>query len=149
MLTGQPAFEGKTPLDIMQNVLSRRVPSIVTIRSDIPDALAAVIQKMTHRNMDERYNSISGVKHDLQQLKKIMIDADKDALERFKVATTDISCFFNLPTHLVGRDQQQQTVIAVIEKAAHRTTRAAPVTRRGLYSISSGSSMVSGTYSDG
>ena len=144
MLTGQPPFEGRSPLDIMQNVLSRRISRVSGIRTDVPDALSAVISKMTHKNMEDRYNSVSGVKHDLQALKKIMMDADKEALESFKVATTDVSCFFNLPTHLVGRDHQRQTIMAVIEKAAHRSARAAPITRKGLYSLSSGSSMMSG-----
>lgn len=148
MLTGKPAYDGRTPLDIMQNVLSRRVPSVCTIRDDVPEGLAAVLRKMTNKNMDDRYNSVSGVKHDLQQLKKILIDADKNALENFKVATTDVSCFFNLPNHLVARAEQQQAIMGVIEKAAHRSARAAPITRKGLYSLSSGSTMLSGEKAD-
>jgi signal transduction histidine kinase/serine/threonine protein kinase len=148
MLTGRAAFEGRTPLDIMQNVLSRRIPPVSSLRDDVPDALTAVIQKMTNKNMDDRYNSVSGVKHDMQELKKIMIDADKAALENFKVATTDVSCFFNLPTHLVGRHEQRQTIMNVIEKAANRTARSAPITRKGLYSLSSGASFMSGERPD-
>ena len=148
MLTGQPAFEGKTPLDIMQNVLSRRVPLVNSVRTDVPDALAAVIYKMTNKPMDDRYNSISGVKHDFEELKKIMINADEDALTSFKVAATDVSCFFNLPTHLVGRDQQREAILSIIEKAAHRSARSAPVTRKGLYSLSSGASFISGDRPD-
>ena len=148
MLSGRPAFEGRTPLDIMQSVLSRRVPSVQTVRSDVPDALAAVIQKMTNKSMDDRYNSVSGVKHDLQELRKIMVDADEEALASFRVAKADISCFFNLPTHLVGRHEQREAILAIIEKAARRNARTAPITRKGLYSLSSGSSMISGDRPD-
>ena len=148
MLTGSPAFDGRTPLDIMQNVLSRRIPLVNTVRADVPDPLVAVIQKMTNRNMEERYNSVSGVKHDMQELKKILVDADKDALADFKVATTDVSCFFNLPAHLIGRSEQRQAILDVIEKAARRSARAAPITRKGLYSLSSGSSIMSGERAD-
>lgn len=148
MLTGQPAFEGKSPLDIMQNLLSRRIPLATNIRSDVPDALSAVIQKMTHKNMDDRYNSISGVKHDMQALKKILTDGDEGALANFKVGTVDVSCFFNLPAHLVGREEQRQAIMDVIEKAAQRSTRAVPVSRKGLYSLSSGTSSLSGDRPD-
>ena len=148
MLTGRAPFEGRTPLDIMQNVLSRRVPLVKTVRSDIPDALCSVIQKMTNKSMDDRYNSISGVKHDMQELKKILVDADEEALANFKVAKTDVSCFFNLPTHLVGRIEQRKQIITAIETAARRIARSAPVTRKGLYSLSSGSSMMSGERPD-
>ncbi|KAK0895628.1 Chk1 protein kinase [Friedmanniomyces endolithicus] len=144
MLTGQPAFEGKTPLDVMQNVLSRRIPLVSVLRPDVPDAVAAVIQKMTHKNMDDRYNSTSGVKHDLLELRRILTDGDEVALSNFKVATEDVSCFFKLPSQLVGRQEQRKTILAVIERAAHRTARAAPITRKGLYSLSSGSSLMSG-----
>ncbi|TKA55682.1 hypothetical protein B0A55_13386, partial [Friedmanniomyces simplex] len=144
MFTGQPAFEGKTPLDIMQNVLSRRIPLVSTLRPDVPDAVAAVIQKMTHKNMDDRYNSTSGVKHDLLELRRILTDGDEEALCNFKVATEDVSCFFKLPSHLAGRQEQRKAILAVVERAAQRTARAAPISRKGLYSISSGSSLVSG-----
>jgi len=143
MLTGRPAFDGKTPLDIMQSLLSRRIPLISSIRPDVPDVLSAVVRKMTHRNMDDRYNSASGVRHDMQELKKILTDGDEEALANFKIATTDVSCFFNLPAHLVGRHHQRQVVLDAIEEAAARSARAAPITRKGLYSLSSSSSVLS------
>lgn len=148
MLTGRRAFDGRTPLDIMQNVLSRRIPSVTAIRSDVPDAVSAVVAKMTHKNMEERYNSTSGVKHDLIELKKILTDGDGEALATFKVATADVSCFFSLPAHLVGRLKQRTAIMEVIEKAALRSSRAAPITRKGLYSLSSGTSMMSGDRPD-
>ena len=144
MLTGQPAFEGETPLDIMQNVLSRRIPLISNIRREVPDALAAVIQKMTNKVMDDRYNSTSGVKHDLQALKTILTDGDEEALAKFRVAKTDVSCFFKLPPTLVGREEQKKIVLDVIEDAASRSSKNPPVTKKGLYSLSSSSSAMSG-----
>lgn len=144
MLTGRPAFEGKTPLEIMTNVLSKRIPLVSSVRPDIPDALSHIIQKMTHKNIDERYHSSSGVKHDLIELRRILTDGDEEALANFQVATADVSCFFKLPTHLVGRTNQRRFLMDIIETAAQRSARAAPITRKGLYSLSSGSSMLSG-----
>lgn len=140
MLTTQPPFEGKTALDMMQNLLSRRIPSASSIRADVPEALSKVLQKMTARSMDDRYNSTTGVKYDLQELKKILIDADQAALAQFKVAKNDISCFFVLPTNLVGRDHQRSTIINIIEKAAQKSARTTRLTR----SMSSSSSFMSG-----
>ncbi|WPH00624.1 Hypothetical protein R9X50_00345400 [Acrodontium crateriforme] len=148
ILTGQPPFEGKTPLDIMQSVLSRRIPSLAAIRPDVPDALCAIIQKMTHKAMDDRYNSASGVKSDLQQLKKILADGDHEALAQFKIGTSDVSCFFTLPTHMVGRIEARKSVLTVIQRAASRSARASPITKKGLLSLSSGSSMMSGDRQD-
>ena len=142
MLTGRPAFDGNTPLEIMQNVLSRRMPTATSIRSDVPDALSAIVQKMTHKAMDDRYNSASGVKHDLQTLKKILTDGDTKALEEFKIASNDVSCFFKLPTHLVGRQKQRQTIVDAIEQAAARFARTQPMSKKGL-TMGSGTSFTS------
>jgi serine/threonine protein kinase len=142
MLTGRPAFAGNTPLEIMQNVLSRRMPTATSIRSDVPDALSAIVQKMTHKAMDDRYNSASGVKHDLQTLKKILTDGDTKALDAFKIASNDVSCFFKLPTHLVGRQKQRDTIIQAIEQAAARFASRAPLSRKGLV-LGSGTSFTS------
>jgi serine/threonine protein kinase len=143
MLTGLPAFAGNTPLEIMQNVLSRRMPTATSIRPDVPDALSAIVQKMTHKSMDDRYNSASGVKHDLQTLKKILTDGDTKALDDFKIASNDVSCFFKLPTHLVGREQQRQTIIDAIETAAKRFARTQPLSKKGLINLGSGQSFTS------
>ncbi|KAF2720977.1 hypothetical protein K431DRAFT_225201 [Polychaeton citri CBS 116435] len=148
MLTGQPAFEGKMPIEIMQNVLSRRIPQVSSIRSDVPDALSAIVHKMTQKNIDDRYNSMSGIKHDMQQIKKMMTEGDMNGLSGFKVATTDVSCTFNLPSHLIGRVEQRKGIVDVIEKSARKLARAAPVTKKGLYSLSSGSSITSGERPD-
>ncbi|KAI5363899.1 putative protein kinase domain, signal transduction response regulator, receiver domain, GAF [Septoria linicola] len=144
MLTGLPPFEGRSPLDIMQNVLSRRIPPASSIRQDVPDVLSRLVQKMTARNMDDRYNSTTGIKHDLQMLKQILTDGDQEALASFKLGEKDVSCFFILPSNLVGRDEQRTKIVDVIEKAAARASRAT-ISRRGLYALSStNSSIVSG-----
>nr|POE74402.1 peroxide stress-activated histidine kinase mak3 [Quercus suber] len=145
MLAGQAAFQGKTPLDIMQAVLSRRVPPVTSIRPDVPDAIAAVISKMTAKQMDERYHSITGAKTDLLAIQKALEDCDHQALSSFTIGANDVSCFFNLPTRLIGRQEQYDAIVDVVERASLRSTRAAPVTRKGLYSLSSGSmSMMTG-----
>lgn len=143
MLTGNPAFDGNTPIVIMQNVLSKRMPTATSIRPDVPDALSSIVQKMTSKAMDDRYNSASGVKHDLQTLKKILTDGDTQALEDFKIASNDVSCFFKLPTHLVGRERQRQTIINVIEGAAKRFQRTQPLSKKALMDLGSGMSFTS------
>jgi signal transduction histidine kinase/predicted ATPase/DNA-binding response OmpR family regulator/serine/threonine protein kinase len=148
ILTAQPAFEGKSPLDIMQSKLSRRLPPVSSLRPDVPDALSRVIQKMTQRNMDDRYNSIAAVKYDVEELMKILEAGNQAGLEAFTVASRDASCFFNLPSHLVGRQQHLATLVGIIDRAAKRSARAAPISRKGLFSLSSNSSILSGERPD-
>lgn len=148
MLTGEPAFAGSTPLDIMQNVLGRRIPSLDSKRPDVPHALAACIQKMTQKNMDERYQSTSGLRWDLAEIKRLMTDGDNQGLDSFRLGTKDVSCFFNLPSAQIGRQKQRDALIAVIEKQAARAAQSAPVTKKGLLSISTSSSGLSANGQD-
>jgi hypothetical protein len=62
MLCGQTPFDGATALDVMQNVISKRIVPVSSRRLDIPEALSEVIQRMTQRNIEDRYHSTSGLK---------------------------------------------------------------------------------------
>lgn len=139
MLTGVPPFEGDTPLEIMQSVLSRRIPPVSTIRMDIPDAISHVITKMTMKNLEDRYASASGLKYDLQQIQKLLSEGDIQGLKDFRIGTKDVSAFFNLPTTLIGRDEERRQIISIIEKVSRR--QQFPALKNKLYSISSGSSI--------
>ncbi|KAL2681557.1 hypothetical protein IWX47DRAFT_231056 [Phyllosticta citricarpa] len=140
MLVAEPAFEGDKPLEVMQSVLSRRIPPVSLKRMDIPEALSNVIAKMTAKNIEERYNSVSGLKHDLVKLNSILLEGDSEALQKFKVATRDVSSFFSLPSRLIGRDKERQTILDIIDKVSRSQH---PSVKKSLYSFSSqsGSSM--------
>lgn len=104
----------------MQNVLSRRIPPISSKRADVPDVLSAVIQKMTQKNIDERYNSTSGLKYDLVQIQHFLSEGDGDSLKTFQIGTRDVSCFFNLPLRQIGREKERRTIVDVIEGVSKR-----------------------------
>lgn len=141
MLTGEPAFEGDRPLEIMQSVLSRRISPVSSKRLDVPEALSAVVAKMTAKNIEERYNSVSGLKSDLHTLYNILCDGDVELLKSFKVATKDVSSFFSLPSRLIGRDMERQTILEVVDKVSRSQH---PSVKKSMYSFgSSGSSLSS------
>lgn len=145
ILTREPAFEGETPMDIVQSVLSRRILPVSSKRLDIPDVLSSIIQKMTQKQIVERYHSVSGLKHDLIELQKILGNGDGKALKNFTIGTRDVSSFFVLPALLFGRQEEQKTIYTIIEKVAERQrltdTR---LNSPSLYSLSSNSSISEG-----
>lgn len=116
MLTGGLPFTGSSPLEVMQNVLSRRVPMVTDKRVDVPDAISRIIQKMVHKNIDDRYHSASGVKFDLKEVQRLLADGDYAALSSFEVATNDVNPYFRLPTSLVGRDRERQLMAEILER---------------------------------
>ncbi|KAF8862872.1 HHK1, histidine kinase-group X protein [Acephala macrosclerotiorum] len=141
MLAQQPAFDGETPMDIIQGVLGRRLPLVSCMRLDIPDVIGRIIQKMTAKIIGDRYHSVSGLRHDLMEIKKLLGAGDSVALKNWTIATKDISSFFILPTVMIGRSEEHDEVVKVLDKVSRRHMLGQ---KQGTYSISSGSSLSEG-----
>lgn len=120
MLTRQAAFEGETPMDVVQAVLGRKIPTVSHHRMDIPDVVSGIIQKMTQKQIDDRYHSISGLKHDFIKVQKIFGDGDTEALANFTIGSKDVSSFFVLPNTIFGREEEHEKILKVIEKVSRR-----------------------------
>jgi serine/threonine protein kinase len=120
LLTQQSAFEGETPMDIIQAVLGRRLPLVSSIRLDVPDVIGKIIQKMTAKIIGDRYHSASGLRYDLVEVRRLLGTGDSKALENWPIATKDVSSFFILPTVMVGRAEEHDEVVKVIDKVSRR-----------------------------
>lgn len=137
MITKQFAFDGETPLDVVQAVLGRRIPAASFYRMDIPDALSEIIQKMTQKQIDDRYHSTSGLKHDLVEVQKLLGDGDSEALADFKPGSKDVSSFFVLPTGMFGREEEHEKIVRVIEKVSERQRRNLDLSSSRIYGLHS------------
>lgn len=141
MLTQQAAFDGNSPMDIIQGVLGRRLPSVSSIRMDLPDVISRIIQKMTAKTIGERYHSASGLRHDLVEVRRLLGAGDSETLKHWQIATKDVSSFFILPTIMVGRSAEHDEVVKIIDKVSRRHIIRQ---KQDVYSISSGSSLSEG-----
>ena len=137
MLTGRPPFQAETPIDVIQSVLGRRIPLVSSERIDIPDAIAKIIQKMTQKQMDDRYHSTSGLKYDLIEVQRLLGEGDNDGLADFKIGSKDVSSFFVLPTQIAGRNKERNRIVEVIEKAAKWQESSRERGRLGVYAFDS------------
>ncbi|EER42214.1 sensor histidine kinase/response regulator [Histoplasma capsulatum H143] len=145
MLAGQPAFDASDPVEVVQNVLGKTLPKVSRKRMDVPDAAAAVIQKMTHKQINDRYHTISSVKWDLQQISRLLGDGDQEGLNNFVIAQRDVSSFFTLPAAMFGRKEEHEKILQIIDKVQKRhqaaVAQAAAKSIHSLYALSSGSSV--------
>ncbi|KAK2785387.1 hypothetical protein FQN52_008446 [Onygenales sp. PD_12] len=146
MLAGQPAFDGSDPVEVVQNVLGKPLSPLSCKRMDLPDAASAVIEKMTQKQIDDRYHTISSVKWDLQQISRLLGNGDSEGLKNFTIAQRDVSSFFTLPAAMFGRKEEHEKILGVIQRVQKRQQAAvAQATAKSnvhsLYAISSGSSI--------
>lgn len=66
LLTGQLPFEGG-PLQIVNSILSRKMPAVHDIQLNVPEIISHIIEKMVCKTPDDRYMSMHGVKCDLEE----------------------------------------------------------------------------------
>lgn len=57
LLTGRVPFPGDNPLQVLMARCSRDAPSVRSLRSDIPEPVVAIVQKMTLRDPAARYQT--------------------------------------------------------------------------------------------
>ena len=124
MLVGKLPFQGNDPVEVVQSVLTRRLTPVSAKRMDVPDALSAVVHKMTQKVVQDRYHTISSVKRDLAEIAKLLGDGDSEALNKFEIAQRDVSSFFTLPSQMYGRQKEYDLIINVVNKVKKRLASA-------------------------
>ena len=142
ILTGRPAFDADLPIDIVQKVLSHRLPAVTSWRMDVPDPISRIISKMAEKQMDARYHSVSGLKFDLMQIAKFLGEGDQEKIRDYKIGTKDVSAFFMLPSKTYGRSAENDRIFKIIEKVHKRQASNGQKSHLpGLYVTNSNSSM--------
>ena len=117
MLLQKPAFEGETPIAVIQAVLGHRLPLVSNIRLDIPEVIGRIIQKATAKTASERYHSVSGIRHDLVEIRRLLGTGESVQLLNWEIATNDVSPSFTLPEVIIGRAAEHDAIIKVIDNA--------------------------------
>lgn len=120
LLTGELPFASSTALETLQSLLSKRVPSVSSKRSDLPPAISAIVAKMVQRNIEDRYHSAHGLKADLDYVTKIfdqsLVDASVSLPDDWVAGEQDAKCVFRLPDLQVGREPEREKLLSVLAK---------------------------------
>jgi serine/threonine protein kinase len=66
MVTGRPAFEGKSQASLIASIMTSVPPPVSTVRPVVPDALDHVIQRCLAKDPEERWQSAYDLKRELQ-----------------------------------------------------------------------------------
>ena len=68
VLTNTFAYTGSTPLKILYSHMHSPLKPLRELNPDVPDALAAIVERMMARERDERYGSCEEIEADLREL---------------------------------------------------------------------------------
>ncbi|MEZ0577353.1 EAL domain-containing protein [Nocardioides sp. MH1] len=102
-LAGAPPFPGPGVSDLLRQHLSVQAPSVCDLRSDVPRALDAVLQRLLRKDPVDRYQSAAALAYDLEALRTAMDDGDPDP--RLTIGRVDHRQHLTDPA-FVGRDAE-------------------------------------------
>jgi tetratricopeptide (TPR) repeat protein len=67
LLSGQPAFKAPNPAALMRNIIEQRLPSVSEFVAGSPPELDLVIQRATHKDPEQRYQTARELLEDLEE----------------------------------------------------------------------------------
>ncbi|GBE94349.1 trifunctional serine/threonine-protein kinase/ATP-binding protein/sensor histidine kinase [Nostoc cycadae] len=114
LLTGELPFNCEDSMELVHCHIAKMPPSVNS--EQIPQVLDNIIQKLTAKNAEDRYQSALGLKHDLEiclsQLK------ETGQIVNFEIGEWDICDRFIIPEKLYGRETEVQQILAAFERIA-------------------------------
>ncbi|KAJ2919335.1 hypothetical protein MD484_g1075, partial [Candolleomyces efflorescens] len=102
---GQMLFEGG-PLELLHAIVQKRPMPVHEVRRDVPQVLANIIDKLLAKSPDNRYQIVSSLSGEAQEL-----------IPPFEIALQDRFMEFTIPIALFGRDKELDLIRRVIRSS--------------------------------
>lgn len=104
MLTDVLPFPMKHSTEIVYSHIACKCPPPSDVNPDIAPILSQLVLRLLAKHPDDRYQSISGVLHDLKEIQAKL--GDPEELQRFELGRRDIHPGFKVPNVLYGRQKE-------------------------------------------
>jgi len=126
LLTGRLPFPSSDRTELIYCHIAKEPPRANSINPNIPPILSDIIAKLMAKNAEDRYQSASGLKHDLEICKQKY--QKTKTIDSFELATKDISDRFLIPEKLYGRHREVETLLAAYQRVTAGKTEVILVT---------------------
>lgn len=126
LLTGRLPFPSSDRTELIYCHIAKEPPRANSINPNIPPILSQIIAKLMAKNAEDRYQSASGLKHDLEICKQKY--QKTKTIDSFELATKDISDRFLIPEKLYGRHREVETLLAAYQRVTAGKTEVILVT---------------------
>ncbi|MEM9539162.1 MAG: AAA family ATPase [Cyanobacteria bacterium P01_E01_bin.42] len=118
LLTGRLPFESDDPMELVHAHIAKSPPS--TPDSRFPTPLVDIVMKLMAKNAEDRYQTASGLKYDLERCLSQWQETGK--IEVFELGKRDLCDRFLIPEKLYGRETEVQTLLSAFDRVAAGTT---------------------------
>ncbi|MEH1866692.1 MAG: AAA family ATPase [Nostoc sp.] len=116
LLSGQLPFTSHDPMELLHCHIAKQPDSICNLNPEIPLMLGEIICKLMAKNAEDRYQSATGLKHDLVLCLEQWRETGKHTW--FDLGQRDISDRFLIPEKLYGREQEIESLLEVFGRVA-------------------------------
>ncbi len=125
ILLGTPPFQSNDPLELVHCHIARIPIPPVMQNNEIPEAISEIVMKLLAKNAEDRYQSISGLKHDLDEC--LVQWTRSGNISGFPLARHDSFESFQIPQKLYGRKREVEKLSHIFDAAAGGSTRFATI----------------------
>jgi diguanylate cyclase (GGDEF)-like protein len=120
LLTGRLPFQSDDPMELVYCHLAKTPPPIHTVCPSMPVMLSEIVTKLMAKNVEDRYQSALGLKHDLERC--LLQWQQSGTISEFAIAQSDRSDRFLIPEFLYGREAEVQTLLNAFDRVAKGST---------------------------
>jgi signal transduction histidine kinase/serine/threonine protein kinase len=116
LLIGKLPFISDDPMELLHCHIAQLPTYVSEIKSEIPQVISEIINKLMAKNAENRYQSTLGLKRDLEnclcQLK------DTGEVSYFEIGKQDLCDRFLIPEKLYGREVEVEELLAAFERVS-------------------------------
>ncbi|MBP0021737.1 MAG: serine/threonine-protein kinase PknK, partial [Cyanobacteria bacterium SBLK] len=113
ILTGRLPFPTEDALELIHCHIARQPVLPHECKPDIPPVISQIVGKLMAKNPEDRYQSTSGLKVDLEECLKQW--QTKEQIDSFPLNQHDVCDRLQIPQKLYGREREIATLMATIE----------------------------------
>jgi predicted ATPase/class 3 adenylate cyclase len=116
MLTGRLPFTSTEPMELVHSHIARSPEPVHRVRSDVPEAVSAIVGRLMAKDAEDRYQSAYGLKADLEECRRQWVQGRK--IVAFAPGANDVSGRFKIPQKLYGREGETTVLLEAFERVA-------------------------------
>lgn len=116
LFTGLLPFENKEGLELIYAHIAKTPAEPHRLNTALPKVVSDIIMKLLSKNAEDRYQSASGVKFDLERCLQQLLEKNK--IDPFPIATKDFSGKIVLSNKLYGREKEKKYILQLFDNCA-------------------------------
>jgi predicted ATPase/GAF domain-containing protein len=116
ILCGKKPFESTDALELIHCHIAQIPSSISVISPEVPRGVVDVVNKLLSKNAEERYQSLNGLRVDLEHCEKEW--KKSGTVPSFELAKADLPLRLNVSQRLIGREEEINKIFSLFDEAA-------------------------------